>query len=192
MCSSDLKGNIYRGVRMVNWDPLGKTALSDEEVIYKEVQSRLFHVRYPIVHAELASLLKVNKSEWSCDDSGWKVIVNGTEYSGKEFITIATVRPETILGDTGSGATASAVLDSNGTITSITVNSGGSGYTTVPNVIITGTNVNVAVASVRLTQSTYDTFDYRIVKDKNENYQYLRLQSSATTTLASDLTLTAT
>lgn len=98
----------------------------------------------------------------------------------------------TILGDTGSGATASAVLDSNGTITSITVNSGGSGYTTVPNVIITGTNVNVAVASVRLTQSTYDTFDYRIVKDKNENYQYLRLQSSATTTLASDLTLTAT
>ncbi len=64
------KGFIYRGTRMVNWDPVGLTAVSDEEVNYKEVNSRLFYVKYPI------------------------------EGSTNEFITIATTRPETILGDT--------------------------------------------------------------------------------------------
>jgi valyl-tRNA synthetase len=64
------KGKIYRGVRMVNWDPEALTAVSDEEVNYKEVNSRLFYVRYKIV---------------------------GTT---DEWVTIATTRPETILGDT--------------------------------------------------------------------------------------------
>lgn len=64
------KGKIYRGVRMVNWDPEALTAVSDEEVLYKEVNSRLFYVRYKIL---------------------------GTD---DEWITIATTRPETILGDT--------------------------------------------------------------------------------------------
>jgi len=63
------KGYIYRGVRMVNWDPAGKTAVSDEEVIYKEVNSKLYYVKYQ---------------------------VEGSE----EFVTVATTRPETILGDT--------------------------------------------------------------------------------------------
>jgi valyl-tRNA synthetase len=63
------KGLIYRGKRMVNWDPSAKTALSDEEVIHKEVNSKLYHVRYKIA---------------------------GTE---DEWVTIATTRPETILGD---------------------------------------------------------------------------------------------
>ena len=66
------KGYIYRGKRMINWDVKAKTALSDEEVIYKEAQSKLYHVRYRIDRPD------------------------GTE----EYITIATVRPETILGDT--------------------------------------------------------------------------------------------
>lgn len=63
------KGQIYRGVRMVNWDPQGLTAVSDEEVIYKETNSRLVYVKYKI---------------------------EGTN----DFVTIATTRPETIMGDT--------------------------------------------------------------------------------------------
>ncbi|HTA28130.1 MAG TPA: valine--tRNA ligase, partial [Bacteroidia bacterium] len=72
------KGNIYRGVRMVNWDPKGLTAVSDEEVNYKEVDSRLFYVKYKIENTHEAS-------------SG---------QATDEWITIATTRPETILGDT--------------------------------------------------------------------------------------------
>lgn len=66
------KGLIYRGKRMINWDVKAKTALSDEEVIYKEVKSKLYYIRYQIEKAEPGE---------------------------EEFITIATVRPETILGD---------------------------------------------------------------------------------------------
>lgn len=73
------KGWIYRGKRMINWDVKAKTALSDEEVIYKEVQSKLYYVRYEVVDS-------------------LELTVNSMKE--KEFITIATVRPETILGDT--------------------------------------------------------------------------------------------
>lgn len=68
------KGLIYRGARMINWDPKAKTALSDEEVEYKELNGKLYHVKYAIVNA-------------------------AGEPTG-EFITIATQRPETIMGDT--------------------------------------------------------------------------------------------
>src|SRR3954464_68459 len=88
------KGYIYRGVRMVNWDPLGKTALSDEEVIHKEVNSRLIYVRYALIDDALAKVLQGNKSKWSIDEKGWTVDVLGKNYSGKDFISIATVRPE--------------------------------------------------------------------------------------------------
>lgn len=63
------KGMIYRGYRMVNWDPEAKTTLSDEEVIYEERQGKLYHLKYQI------------------EDTG-------------DYLTIATTRPETILGDT--------------------------------------------------------------------------------------------
>ncbi len=64
------KGLIYRGVRMVNWDPQAKTAVSDEEVYYKEEKSKLYYITYKVVG------------------------------STDEWLTIATTRPETILGDT--------------------------------------------------------------------------------------------
>jgi len=63
------KGNIYRGYRMVNWDPQAKTTLSDEEVIYEEKQGNLYYLQYKIKDSD-------------------------------DFVTIATTRPETILGDT--------------------------------------------------------------------------------------------
>ncbi len=63
------KGWIYRGVRMVNWDPVGKTALSDEEVIFKETQSKMVYVKYRLADAQ------------------------------EEALVVATVRPETIPGD---------------------------------------------------------------------------------------------
>ncbi len=74
------KGHIYRGKRMINWDVKALTALSDEEVIYKEVQSKLYYVRYQLT-----------------DESGKAIPLSDGPEGG---ITIATVRPETILGDT--------------------------------------------------------------------------------------------
>ncbi|MBS1639820.1 MAG: valine--tRNA ligase [Bacteroidetes bacterium] len=75
------KGIIYRGLRMVNWDPASKTALSDEEVIFKEIDSKLYYVKYIV----------------SSDSS----IVNNTHspLTTHNYITVATTRPETILGD---------------------------------------------------------------------------------------------
>lgn len=70
------KGHIYRGVKMINWDPKAKTALSDEEVIHKEVNSKLVYVNYPLTEKS-------------------KEAIGGS----RNHITIATVRPETILGD---------------------------------------------------------------------------------------------
>ncbi len=63
------KGYIYRGTRMIHWDPKGQTALADEEVIYQQVQGKLYYIRYALVE-------------------------------GGEGVTIATTRPETLLGDT--------------------------------------------------------------------------------------------
>jgi valyl-tRNA synthetase len=81
------KGYIYRGMRMVNWDPAGLTAVSDEEVIHKEVQSKLTYVQYVIVDGD------------EVFDANDKAAVQ-KKIDDKSTITIATVRPETILGDT--------------------------------------------------------------------------------------------
>lgn len=98
----------------------------------------------------------------------------------------------TISGTTGAGATASVTsVDANGSITAISVISSGTAYSTVPNVTITGTNTSPATASVRLAQTDYDLFSYRIFKDMNDNYSYLRITSQAETTLAQNLTITS-
>jgi valyl-tRNA synthetase len=83
------KGLVYRGVRMVNWDPQAKTAVSDEEVIYKEEQSKLYYVRYKI--EEAPSQASPEGKEQNTPPSG---------EMEEAFVTIATTRPETILGDT--------------------------------------------------------------------------------------------
>lgn len=80
------KGYIYRGVKMVNWDPQGKTALSDEEVIHKQMASKLYYVKYKLAPKE--------------GNSGPPATDGGGPESDPEYITIATVRPETIPGDT--------------------------------------------------------------------------------------------
>ncbi len=75
------KGLIYRGARMINWDPQAKTALSDEEVEYRDIQGKLYYVKY---------LIKDDRGQMT-DDS---------KEDSANYILIATQRPETIMGDT--------------------------------------------------------------------------------------------
>ncbi len=79
------KGMIYRGVRMVNWDPQGKTALSDEEVIEKEVMAKLYYIRYKVAGISNQQTEISNKTSNLIPDTS--------------SLTIATTRPETIMAD---------------------------------------------------------------------------------------------
>ena len=63
-CDLYEKGKIYRGVRMVNWDPSAKTALSDEEVIYKESQGKLYYLRYKVEGSDKALIVRDKLKEW--------------------------------------------------------------------------------------------------------------------------------
>ena len=85
------KGLIYRGLRMVNWDPKALTALSTEEVIYREEQSHLFHLKYYVADIEDGSL---NIEQLQAD--GNVVHKDAKGY----YAVVATTRPETIMGDT--------------------------------------------------------------------------------------------
>lgn len=89
------KGLIYRGVRMVNWDPKGKTAVSDEEVIRKEVNQKLYYIKYEI---------KPENGELKAEDKvkGIQLDTNGHHTSSghnSSCLIIATTRPETIMAD---------------------------------------------------------------------------------------------
>ena len=83
-CDLYNKGLIYRGVRMVNWDPKAQTALSDEEVIYKDEHSKLFYLKYYVVEKDCQQVEEGNVMHK--DDKGY-------------YAVVATTRPETIMGD---------------------------------------------------------------------------------------------
>ena len=85
------KGLIYRGLRMVNWDPKALTALSTEEVIYREEQSHLFHLKYYV--AEDPETLNSQLSTLNSDN-----VIHKDEKG--YYAVVATTRPETIMGDT--------------------------------------------------------------------------------------------
>ena len=84
------KGLIYRGLRMVNWDPKALTALSTEEVIYKEEQSHLFHLKYYVADPENLQIPE------NLEESGNVIHQDAKGY----YAVVATTRPETIMGDT--------------------------------------------------------------------------------------------
>ena len=84
------KGLIYRGMRMVNWDPKALTALSTEEVVYKEEQSHLFHLKYYVADPENLELPE------NPEESGNVIHKDEKGY----YAVVATTRPETIMGDT--------------------------------------------------------------------------------------------
>lgn len=83
-CDLYNKGLIYRGVRMVNWDPKAQTALSDEEVIYKDEHSKLYYLKYYVVEKDCQQVEESNVMHK--DDKGY-------------YAVVATTRPETIMGD---------------------------------------------------------------------------------------------
>ena len=81
------KGLIYRGLRMVNWDPKAQTVLSTEEVIYREEKSKLYYLKYYIAEGETVATTGAEGEVIHKDDKGY-------------YAVVATTRPETIMGDT--------------------------------------------------------------------------------------------
>ena len=82
------KGLIYRGLRMVHWDPKNQTALSDDEVYYQEEQSKLYYLRYYVADDDFTG------------ETGAEEEVVHRDSEGRRYAVVATTRPETIMGDT--------------------------------------------------------------------------------------------
>ena len=93
------KGYIYRGLRMVNWDPKALTALSDEEVVYKEEHGKLYYLKYYVADAEQLDLSEYAVNSGDADDAEAPKNVIHKDERGY-YAVVATTRPETIMGDT--------------------------------------------------------------------------------------------
>ncbi len=87
-CDLYEKGLIYRGLRMVNWDPQNRTAISDDEVFFEQEQSKLYYLRYYVVDDDMSG------------STGAEEEVIHTDAAGRRYAVVATTRPETIMGDT--------------------------------------------------------------------------------------------
>ncbi|MEX0646780.1 MAG: valine--tRNA ligase [Balneolaceae bacterium] len=103
-CFIDLydRGFIYRGLRMVNWDPAAQTALSDEEVIHKEVQSKLYHVRYPLKNSDEFVVIATTRPETILADTAVCVHPDDERYKhliGKKAIIPMVNREAEIIAD---------------------------------------------------------------------------------------------
>ncbi|MBE6223764.1 MAG: valine--tRNA ligase [Bacteroidales bacterium] len=98
------KGLIYRGLRMVNWDPKAQTALSNEEVIYKDEKSKLYYLRYYVdeqpgcTDGEESGAVTLNPADPF--DPAVKHQILHRDAEGRRYAVVATTRPETIMGDT--------------------------------------------------------------------------------------------
>lgn len=114
------------------------------------------------------------------------IINTGSGYSYDDIEIVVS-------GGGGFGADLEAVLsdDGDGRIVGINIVNGGAGFTSVPTITINGTKTTSAVLIPKLAQSTYDTFEYRIFKDLNDNFKYLRVQEAASTTIAQNVSITS-
>ncbi len=103
-CDLYNKGLIYRGLRMVNWDPKAQTALSNEEVIYKEEKSKLYYLRYyvdePAGSTDGEEADAVTLAPTDAFDATVKHQILHRDANGCRYAVVATTRPETIMGDT--------------------------------------------------------------------------------------------
>jgi valyl-tRNA synthetase len=87
-CDLYKKGLIYRGLRMVNWDPQNRTAISDDEVFFVEEKSKLYYLRYYLADDDMTG------------ETGAEEEVVHRDAQGRRYAVVATTRPETIMGDT--------------------------------------------------------------------------------------------
>ena len=103
-CDLYNKGLIYRGLRMVNWDPKAQTALSNEEVIYKEEKSKLYYLKYYVEEAAGSTDGEESDAVTLAPDAAFDPTVKHQilhrDADGRRYAVVATTRPETIMGDT--------------------------------------------------------------------------------------------
>ena len=103
-CDLYNKGLIYRGLRMVNWDPKAQTALSNEEVIYKEEKSKLYYLKYYVEEAAGSTDGEESDAVTLASDAAFDPTVKHQilhrDADGRRYAVVATTRPETIMGDT--------------------------------------------------------------------------------------------